>query len=122
MESDNADMLLKRVLVVAALCAGLSMHAAAHSGEVTGTVGSLFVRDSDRLTYVHVAGTATNRPACAASTTYWMIPNENSEAGKKLYAMLLAAKLAGSRVSIVGKNTCARWGDGEDINYAAAVD
>lgn len=95
---------------------------AAHAGEVIGTVSALIVRDSDGLTYVQVAGTITNRAPCAASTVYWMIPNENSEAGKKLYAMLLGAKLAGSRVSIVGKNTCLRWGDGEDINYIVAVD
>lgn len=54
-------------------------------------VASLIVRDSDGL------------------------PNENSETGKKLYSMLLAARLAGRPVNIVGKNTCVRWGDGEDI-------
>jgi len=89
----------------------------ASAGEVTGLVTDVLVRDSDGLVYVLVAGTGTNRPACAATTSYWMIPNENSEAGKKLYALLLAAKVSGMRVQVIGKNTCLRWGDGEDILY-----
>jgi hypothetical protein len=86
------------------------------AGTGAGTVANVTVRDSDGLTYVYLSNPPTGRPACAASTQYWMIPNENSEAGKKLYALLLAAQLSGRPVSITGKNTCVRWGDGEDIN------
>lgn len=91
----------------------------ASAGEVLGVVTTLLVRDSDGLVYVHLSGTPTGRPACAANTSYWMIPNENSEAGKKLYALLLGAKLAQQQVRIVGKTTCVRWGDGEDIDYVS---
>lgn len=77
----------------------------------------VIVRDSDGLTYVHLNNTGTPRPTCAQGTTYWMIPDENSEAGKKLYSLLLTAKVMGSPVRVVGKNNCIRWSDGEDIAF-----
>lgn len=93
----------------------------AWAGSQSGLVSYLYVRDSDGLIYVYLTGTPSGRPACAASTAYWMVPNENSETGKKLFALLLAAKLAGQQVQIVGKNSCARWGDGEDIDYVTPL-
>jgi hypothetical protein len=92
----------------------LPQHAAA--GTQTGTITNLITRDSDGLVFVYLTGTASGRPACAAGTQYWMIPNETSESGKRMYASLLAAQMAGRVVIITGKNTCIRWGDGEDIN------
>jgi len=89
----------------------------AQAGEGAGTVANLIVRDSDGLVYVQLATPPTSRASCAATTTYWMIQNENSDSGKRLYAVLLAAHVAGRNVIIQGKNTCARWGDGEDILY-----
>lgn len=47
----------------------------------------------------------------------WMIDDENSEAGKKQFAMLLTAWASGLEVKIVGWNSCLRWSDGEYINY-----
>ena len=71
--------------------------------------------------YVDITGMPTGRATCAAATSYWMIPNENSETGKKLYAALLAAQLAGRSVQVMGKGTCTRWGDGEDINWVEVL-
>jgi hypothetical protein len=105
-------MKLRFVLMTAMVVA-----ANAHAGQGTGTVSRLIVRDSDGLVYVTLSTPPTGRPSCAAASTYWMIPNENSETGKKLYALLLSAQLAGRVVQIVGTNTCVRWGDGEDILY-----
>lgn len=87
------------------------------AGEVIGTVKQVNVRHSDGLVYVLIHGTQSGRPPCASNTDYWMIPNENSETGKKLYSLLVGAKLADRSVRIVGANTCTRWGDGEDINF-----
>jgi hypothetical protein len=70
---------------------------------------------------VTLAGTPTGRPPCAAGTWYFMISNESSETGKKLYALLLGARFAGATVQIIGKNTCTRWGDGEDILYVQVL-
>lgn len=91
------------------------------AGEATGPVAHLIVRDSDGLVYVTIAGTPTGRPPCAAGTWYFMISNESSETGKKLYALLLGARFAGATVQIIGKNTCTRWGDGEDILYVQVL-
>jgi hypothetical protein len=100
------------------LAAGmLSSIPTAFSGQVTGVVSTIVARASDGLTYVYVNATATGRPSCAAGTAYWIIRDENSEAGKKQYAMLLTAKSTGAIVTIVGMNTCVRWGDGEDIDW-----
>jgi hypothetical protein len=54
-------------------------------------------------------------PACAYQP-YWIIPNETTESGKRLFATLLAALVSGHKVTIQGKNTCSRWPDGEDID------
>jgi hypothetical protein len=95
---------------------GLSLLQPAAAGTQTGTITNLIVRDSDGLVWVYLTGSPSGRPACAASTLYWMIPNETSDTGKRMFAALLAAQIAGRVVIIHGKNTCARWGDGEDIN------
>ena len=46
---------------------------------------------------------------------YWIVPNETTDSGKRLFATLLAALISGHRITIHGKNTCTRWPDGEDI-------
>ena len=84
------------------------------AGEVTGTVSTLMVRQSDGLTYFYMSGAPTGKPACA-SNSYWMIKDENSEAGKKIYSLLLAAKISQTPIKVVGANTCTRWVDGEDV-------
>ncbi len=108
---------IRSLLLVGALTASLSTSPLAWSGEASGHVESLIVRSSDGLIYVWLNGTAVSRPACAASTDYWMIKDENSETGKKTYAALLAAQISGRPIRIVGSGTCTRWSDGEDISY-----
>jgi len=87
----------------------------AFAGTQTGYVKDVYVRDSDGLVLVDLFGTATGRAPCALGTSYWIVANESTDAGKRLYSTLLAAQLAGRLVSIEGKNTCSRWPDGEDI-------
>jgi len=91
--------------------------APAMAGQQFGTVNVLNVRDSDGLLWVNLTGSPSDRPLCAANTTYWIIPNETTDTGKRLYEMLLAANVAGRAITIHGKNTCNRWGDGEDIDF-----
>lgn len=87
----------------------------ATAGNITGTVDTLITRASDGLTYVQINAVASGHPSCATGS-YWIIKDESSEAGKKQYAMLLAAKLSGTPIKIIGSNTCTRWADGEDID------
>jgi hypothetical protein len=85
------------------------------AGEQGGRITALVVRASDGLTFVHLDGAASGKPACA-TYDYWMIKADASLAGKQQYAALLGAKLSGKTVRIVGSNLCTRWGDGEDID------
>lgn len=86
------------------------------AGSQSGTVGYVIVRASDGLVYFTLkGGTLNDRPDCA-TIAYWMIKDENSNAGKQQYSMILAAHAAGKTVSVRGMNTCNRWSDGEDVN------
>mgnify|MGYP003386732552 CR=1 FL=1 len=88
----------------------------ASAGSQTGTLDYVIVRASDGLVYFTLKdGALNNRPDCA-TIAYWMIKDENSNAGKQQYSMILAAHAAGKTVSVTGMNTCSRWGDGEDVN------
>lgn len=87
----------------------------AEAGTATGTVVNLIIRDTDGLVYVYLSAAPTGRPPCAASTSYFMVAAENTDSGKRLYALLLSAKVTGQTVQVNGANTCTRWADGEDI-------
>ncbi len=107
-------MLRSRKGLFAIICF-LGAPLSAGAGQITGVVNWVMARASDGLTYVSVTGTASGQPSCATHG-YWMIADENSEAGKKQYAMLLEAKATGATITIYGTNTCTRWPDGEDID------
>ena len=94
----------------------------AEAGTVQGSIANVYQRASDGLIVVYINGTNAGRPTCASGTQYWMVRDENSNVGKGHFATLLAAKIAGKSVSIQGSGTCARWGDGEDIEYVSILD
>lgn len=101
-------------LLLSALFATAAYTPPATAGEVIGTIDYLIVRQSDGLVYFGVVGTPTGKPACAVGS-YWIVKDENSNAGKQIIALLMAANAAGQRVRVSGANTCTRWGDGEDV-------
>ncbi|MDM3871230.1 hypothetical protein QSV34_07660 [Porticoccus sp. W117] len=94
-----------------------------YAGQATGKIKDILIRDSDGLVYIILKNDAqvSDKPACATNS-YWMIKDENSETGKRQLSALLAAQLAGKEITIVGYNTCTRWGDGEDINLVRIRD
>jgi len=100
--------------IVSAFTLTMLVPTEASAGSVEGTI-SFSQRSSDGLIVVYVSGAITGRASCASTTTYWMVKDENSNVGKNQFATLLAAKMAGKTVRIVGTNTCSRWADGEDI-------
>lgn len=102
-------------VMFASLCALATTPAIA--GKDTGFVKSISVRDSDGLIFVDLLLSIPwpfNHPSCAVKS-YWIIPDETSDSGKRLFKTLLAAQLSGRLVTIIGKDTCSRWPDGEDI-------
>ena len=71
-----------------------------YSGNQTGTVNYVIVIASDGLVYFTLKGGNLNsRPTCA-TIGYWMIKDENSNAGKQQYSMILAAHAAGKMVKV----------------------
>jgi hypothetical protein len=98
--------------------------APAIAGTDTGFVEDISVRDSDGLIVVNLLFELPrpfNHPACAVRP-YWIIPDEASDSGKRLFKILLAAHVAGHRVTIRGKNTCSRVPDGEDIEDVNVIE
>lgn len=123
MKADQLDLkraTLRRVAAQVALVGSFIFSVGGSSvavaGTISGKISTIIQRSTDGLTYVVIDGTASGKPACA-SNTYWMVYDENSDSGKKQFAMLLAAWASGLQVKIVGRNSCLRWPDGEDINY-----
>ena len=108
--------------VIAAISAVLFITGSrAQAGTQTGYVTFLEVRDTDGLIYFGLSGTASGKPTCAVFPA-WTLPNEGSETGKKLFALLVSARTAGQQVSVNGKNTCVRWGDQEDVASIRVTD
>src|SRR3954468_1738261 len=106
---------MNKLLLLA--CALVPIAAYAAAGTQTGTVSYVNVRASDGLVFFRiVGGTKTGGPACATGD-YWIIRDENSNAGKQQYTMLLAAQASGKVVNISGLNSCNRWVNGEDVDF-----
>ncbi len=97
-----------------ALLTGLSTALSSFAGTQSGQVTKIYVRASDGINAVYLSGPAVGRPACA-TFPYWIIKDENSTAGKKQLALLVAAQATGQTISIEGAGVCTRWPDGEDI-------
>jgi hypothetical protein len=98
------------------LVIGLAMSSVCVAGFQGGTVNTIFVRASDGLIYFTLNGEAKiDSPSCA-QRSYWMIKDENSNAGKQQYQILLAAQASGTLLLVNGLNTCTRWVDGEDVD------
>jgi hypothetical protein len=116
--SNSEEKNMKRLLFAFSLV----LSSTAFAGTQFGNVSYVVVRSSDGLVYFTVGGDAkVGAPSCA-TVSYWIIRDENSNAGKQQYAMVLAAQASGKRLSVVGRNTCARWGDGEDVDYILSSD
>lgn len=86
------------------------------AGNQIGKVDYIVVRASDGLVLFNLSGSPKSYSPTCATNSYWMIKDENSEVGKKQYAMLLAAQASGRNIDVAGMNTCTRWSDGEDVN------
>ncbi|WP_375592175.1 hypothetical protein [Chitiniphilus eburneus] len=81
----------------------------------TGKITSVITR-ADGLVYLFIENGAlrAGKPSCATSN-YWMVRDENSQAGKNQLATLMTAYATGATIAITGSGTCNRWSDGEDI-------
>lgn len=90
------------------MAALLSLSSFCQAGTQTGTVDVLYVRASDGLVYFVLKGAAKSGSPTCSMNQYWVIKDENSASGKRQYAQLLAAQLAGKTIEVTGMNTCVR--------------
>ena len=80
----------------------------------TGLVKSLSTNARYELVYFELDGPRSAKPNCATQS-FWII-KENSSMGKRQYAMLLAASVAGKQVRVDGMDACERWWGDEDVD------
>ena len=59
----------------------------------------------------------TDGPACVAAYPNRFAFNGNTDAGKAMLAVLLAAYAAGTQVTIAGEGTCSAWADAETVSW-----
>lgn len=109
---------MKKFIRMAALATVLALLSSinVYAGNVEGTVVDIVFRASDGLVYFNIIGQSHDKPTCATSS-YWMIKNEQSNAAKLQIAALLLAYASGKTVTVYGTNTCTRWPDGEDVDW-----
>jgi hypothetical protein len=101
-------------MILASLCAAAVTPATA--GSQTGYIKTLYVRDSDGLIFVDVFGWRDfDMYSGPCPTSHWVIPNESTESGRRLFATLLQALITGHKIRIQGNYTCTRPSAGEDI-------
>lgn len=111
-------MNIKKLIIAVCLTAS-SVGVMAANSSITGTVKYVIARSTDGLTYFSIDGVRHgDMPDCASvKNSYWMIKDEDSEAGKRQFAMILAAYASGAKVTVVGTGECFRWPNGEDVAY-----
>lgn len=61
---------------------------------------------SGSCVFVSMDGTVSNRPGCSTNSTWHFVLDVTTPGGRTTYAMLLAAKSAGTRINISGANNC----------------
>jgi hypothetical protein len=105
---------MKKLFILLSLCLSPTLSFA--GGSQSGTITQLALRQSDGLVLFTLSGTAVNKPACGASTPYWVIKDETSVIGKQQAALLLSAHLTSATVNVIGNGTCERYSATEDVD------
>jgi hypothetical protein len=84
------------------------------AGNDSGVVTILYSHPNASLFGIG-AGAITGSPAC--NTTNQFAASNVTEVGKRTFALLLAAKLAGKPVGVIGTGACILIANREDISY-----
>ena len=107
----NAGKAARQLVLVAGVCATSLISGLGYAGTSTGYVSNLIV-STNSLAYVSISG--GNYASCATYGRYAI--ELSTVGGRALYATLLAAKVSGHQLVIVGTGTCNQQpNDAEDI-------
>lgn len=96
---------MKKLVVILALVASTSAFSASNQ---TAVVDYVQAHSSNGLTYFNLAGLKTNEAGdvnCGGSNI-WIIKDPDSDIGKQLYSMILAAASANKTVTVKGSGLC----------------
>ncbi len=81
-----------------------------------GTIDWIDIRENGVVHFSLIGTRTTVVGTCAeANPHFWVIKDENSQAGKYQMSVILAAKLSQNIISITGTGLCTRITDGEDV-------
>jgi hypothetical protein len=79
-----------------------------HAGTISnGVIVQLgFDNGAPDVLFISVDGSKSPSTACSTNTSWDYVLPLNSEQGKRMYVMLLAARTAGTPVTLVGSSAC----------------
>lgn len=89
----------------------------AFAGSADGVVVSYWAHYFNNVFAFSVAN-KVYKPACDTTTRFAV--DVSTDKGKTIAAAIMAAKSSNAQVHIEGINTCAVWGDSEDVMYIQA--
>jgi hypothetical protein len=106
----------KRAVLTAALCgiATQAAQAAGESGYVTIVSTAMSISLGNNV-QIRVSAPPTTPASCSTNTTWHFSLSLDSAAGRNLYALIIAAKAAGTTVWISGANACSEIGNIESL-------
>ncbi len=105
---------IKLFLAVAAI----TISALSYSGFFAGKIIKLELGPNygDNV-LVDVEGSQNNPAACSTNSIYDFAFDGSTEYGKKLFSVLLAAQLAGTKIEISGYGSCQHYSNIEDLRW-----
>jgi len=99
---------MKKIKLLAALCAMALPAAAFAGGSATGTITSIFVDAGfSNVVYITLSGVKTGNPGCSTSTRgQFVIPVTAANVYSFMFTLATTAAENGSSVTITGQNQC----------------
>jgi hypothetical protein len=94
----------------------LFSNAALAIGTYTGTVSKVVILSANgALVFVEVSGTKTGSPSCSTNATFGFVMSLSGSPHGEMYLMLLAARAAGTSVTLQGTGACADYSTVESL-------
>jgi hypothetical protein len=101
-------LLCASMLPLPAMSAGLAAHT---------TIVKMHVRRSlGDIAFIQLAAVPLGHPACAVGAPWHFTLALNTETEKKIFAVLLAAQISGTPVTIDGTGSCSEYGTFESMD------
>ena len=96
----------------------------AFAGAGSGKITVIYAHERNNGEGVILFGVEDNREKASCSTAAsgkeWAF-RANTDHGKAMYALLLAAASSGKEITVVGNDACGAWGDREEPSYVRVI-